>query len=248
MTDYELNHTGTGGVATSCDVSSNNKVTISNMAASSTGRQFTFRLLATFVSTTTSISNAQTKLATTGELIDRSTTFSFTRDATTIEGVMTAANTGIALDDRDAHTGALTAGATGTDATATAIQIAQTLNSGVSALQNSVVTISFPFSNSAAGTDIWYFGTTNAIARLSEIDTITTDVFDACGNSTNQGEDALTDAEWNASANSYLVTTGASGTRGSIKMTLVTGTFDGDGSAGAGSSEPYINTGESWCL
>jgi len=248
MTDYELNHTGTGGVATSCAVSSGNKVTISNMAAKSTGTQFTFRVLATFVSTTTSVSNAQTKLVTTGELIDRSTSLSFARSATTIEAVMTQANTGIALDTIDAHTGALDAGATGTDATVVALQIAQTLNSGVAAPVDSVVTISFPFTNSAAGLDTWYFGTTDSAPMVSEIDTISADVFDACGNAANQEENALTDAEWAASSNSYLVTAGSSGTRGSITMTLVTGTFDGDGTAGAGSSEPYINTGESWCL
>jgi len=189
MTDYELNHTGTGGVATSCAVSSGNKVTISNMAAKSTGTQFTFRVLATFVSTTTSVSNAQTKLVTTGELIDRSTSLSFARSATTIEAVMDQTKTSIALDNVDdaaGHVGALYAGAKGADASLVALQIAQTLNSNVAAPVGSVVTISFPFTNSEAGLDTWYFGTTDSTPIVSEIDTISDDVFDACGNATNE--------------------------------------------------------------
>ena len=71
----------------------------------------------------------------------------------------------VELDAKDIHTGALTAGVTETAATNVALvslQIAQKLNSGVSALENSVVTINFPFSNTAPGTDIWYFGIANS--------------------------------------------------------------------------------------
>jgi len=188
MTDYELNHTGTGGEATFCEVSSSNKVIIKKMAKKSTGTQFTFRVLATFSGTTTNVSNAQTMIDG-GELIDRSTSLSFARSATTIEAVMDQTKTSIALDNVDdaaGHVGALYAGAKGADASLVALQIAQTLNSNVAAPVGSVVTISFPFTNSEAGLDTWYFGTTDSTPIVSEIDTISDDVFDACGNATNE--------------------------------------------------------------
>jgi len=52
MVDYELNQTGTSGLATTCDAATKT-ITISKMKYSSTGRSFTFRVLATFAASVT---------------------------------------------------------------------------------------------------------------------------------------------------------------------------------------------------
>ena len=242
MIDYEVSE---GTNATTCTQGILSRIEITNMAANSAGKQFKFRVLADFQGTSSKISSAKTMIASTNEIIDDSTDVLTLDRSTTYDGLIAASTTGIGISTKNTDSGQhLKAGYdTALAATTGALQFAQILDNSVTAKNGASVTISFPFSNNAGANDMWFFSTTNQDVLVAE-KASPLDQWDGC--SSQQSEDVLATSTWTDSSSGYAVTAGSAGNLGTIKLTLGTNVFDGDGNNGTGSA--YLATGSAWCL
>ena len=230
MIEYEVSE---GTNVTTCSEGTTSRIDITNMAANSAGKQFKFRVLADFQGTSSTIQTAKTMIATSNETIDESTSVVTLDRTTTYDGLITASTTGIGISTKNTDVNQhLKAGFdTGLAATDGALQFAQILDNSVTAQNGASVTISFPFNNQAGANDMWYFSTTNQDVLVAE-KASPADQWDGC--SAQQSEDVLNTATWTDSSSAYAVSPGSSGNLGTIKLTLGTNVFDGDGNNGSG--------------
>jgi hypothetical protein len=148
MIDHEIS---TGTTVTSCNNASGNVITISNLKQNAAGKQFKFRVLASFAATQSStISQAITKV-TAGETIDdKSALLTVTRGNGFTKG--TAPLVGVGGYDGTPATPGLIAGSDQALASnVSALQVAQTLS--LATTSTSVVTISLPLTHTNPGAD-----------------------------------------------------------------------------------------------
>jgi hypothetical protein len=149
MIDHEI---ATGTTVTSCNNATGNVIRISNMKQNAAGKQFKFRVLATFAAGTSStISQAITNIESSNETIDdKSSLLTVTRGAGYTLGA--APLVGRNAYDGTARAPLLTAGADpATASNAQALLVAQTLT--VATGTNSNVTISLPLTHTNPGAD-----------------------------------------------------------------------------------------------
>jgi hypothetical protein len=149
MIDHEIS---TGTTVTSCNNASGNVITISDMKQNAAGKQFKFRVLATFAAGASStITQAITKIATTNETIDdKSALLTVTRGTGYTLG--TTPLVGHAAFDGTARTPTLIAGSDpSTNANAQALTVSQQLS--LASTATSVVTVSLPLTHTNPGAD-----------------------------------------------------------------------------------------------
>jgi hypothetical protein len=146
---WMIDHATSGTNVTSCSQTTASEITIINMAANPAGKQFKFRVLATFGgSGTSSISTATTKIGV--QIIDeKSSLLSVARGTTWTKGGTVLI--GIATVHATAATPTLTAGQVGTDANGHSLQISQNL--GVVTGSTSVLNIVLPLTKTNPGAD-----------------------------------------------------------------------------------------------
>jgi hypothetical protein len=144
-----INHeTSTGTTSTACSVTGS-VVTIADMAANAAGKQFNFRVLATFGGTGTSaITNAVTKVST-YTIDEKSSLLTITRGTTWTKAA--TPKIGIEAVHTTGATPLLTAGQIGTNANAHSLQVSQTL--GVATTASSILTIVLPLTKTNPGAD-----------------------------------------------------------------------------------------------
>jgi hypothetical protein len=151
MIDHEL-PVSTGSTVTSCSQTATSVITITNMKQNAAGKQFRFRVLASFVGTTSAITQAVTKTVGADTIDDSSALLTVTRGSAGSYTLGLAPLVGRAGYSGTAAVPLLTAGSDpGTASNSQALYVAQTLTLATGTSSN--VTISLPLTHTNPGAD-----------------------------------------------------------------------------------------------